>query len=100
MNRLFERGLTNPAMQGVYIATSPNPVSQEVFMREMRRAFGMPIGLPAFAWMVRIGAPLFMRTDPELALCGRFVVPRRLQEEQFEFKFPQLGAALADLLKR
>ena len=54
-------------MQGAYIASSPNPVSQRDFMKTLRRVVGMPIGLPAFSWMVRIGAPLLMRTDPELA---------------------------------
>ena len=42
MNRLFERALTDPTMQGAYIASSPNPVSQRVFMSELRRAVGMP----------------------------------------------------------
>ena len=98
MNRLFERALADPAMHGAYIASSPNPVSQQVFMRELRRAVGMPIGLPAFSWMVRVGAPLFLRTDPELALFGRYVVSQRLQDEHFEFRFPQLGEALNDLL--
>jgi uncharacterized protein len=67
MNRLFERAFTDPNMQGAYIATAPNPVSQRIFMRELRKAVGMPIGLPAFAWMVRVTAPL-LKTDPELAL--------------------------------
>lgn len=98
LNRLFERGLTDANMQGVYVASSPNPVSQRDFMRSLRRATGMPIGLPAFEWMVRIGAPLLMRTDPELALYGRYVVSDRLRQERFEFRFPELDAALADLL--
>ena len=55
MNHLFERALTDMNMQGVYIATAPNPVSQRVFMREMRRAVGIPVGLPAFVWMVNSG---------------------------------------------
>jgi uncharacterized protein len=98
MNRLFERALTDQIMQGPYIASSPNPVSQRVFNRELRRAVGMPIGLPAFSWMVRVGAPFFLRTDPELALYGRYVVSKRLQDEQFEFQYPQLSDALKDLL--
>jgi uncharacterized protein (TIGR01777 family) len=98
MNRVFERALTDMNMQGVYIATAPNPVSQRVFMREMRRAVGIPIGLPAFGWMVRIAAPLLLSTDPELALYGRYLVSRRLREMQFEFRFPELRDALADLL--
>ena len=99
LNRLFERALTSDGMEGPYIASSPNPVSQRDFMKTLRRVVGMPIGLPAFSWMVRIGAPLLMRTDPELALYGRFVVSKRLQQEGFEFQFPQLENALRDLLK-
>ena len=74
MNRLFERGLTDANMQGTYIATAPNLVSQREFMRTLRRTMGVPIGLPAFAWMVRLGAPWLMRTDPDLALYGRYLV--------------------------
>ncbi|MCE9530785.1 MAG: NAD-dependent epimerase/dehydratase family protein, partial [Planctomycetes bacterium] len=80
LNRLFERALIDPAMQGAYIASSPNPVSQKIFLRELRRAIGMPIALPAFSWMVRLGARWFLNTDPELALYGRYVVSKRLQE--------------------
>ncbi len=100
MNRLFERALTDPGMRGVYIASSPDPVCQQDFMRTLRRALHMPIGLPALTWMVRLGAPLFLRTDPELVLYGRYVVPARLVEEQFQFRFPTLANALSDLLKR
>lgn len=100
MNRLIERALFDSGMQGPYIASSPNPVSQRVFMRALRRAMGMPIGLPAYSWMVRIGAPLVMRTDPELALYGRYVVPKRLQEERFAFQFPNLRDAFANVLGR
>lgn len=100
MNRLFERALTDSGMRGTYVASAPQPVPQREFMRTLRRASRMPIGLPAFSWMVRLGAPIVMRTDPELALYGRFVVSRRLREEGFEFRFPTLGAALDDLLSR
>jgi hypothetical protein len=99
MNRLVERALTDDHMKGAYIASSPKPVSQREFMKTLRRVVGMPIGLPAFSWMVRIGAPLLMRTDPELALYGRNVVSKRLQQEGFEFAFPELKNALRDLLK-
>jgi uncharacterized protein (TIGR01777 family) len=100
MNRLFERALFEPAMQGPYIASSPHPVSQRAFMQELRRAVGMPIGLPAWSWVVRLGARGLLRTDPELALYGRYVVSARLQDERFEFRFPRLGEALSDLLGR
>lgn len=98
LNRLFERSLTVPTMQGAYIASSPNPVSQQIFMRELRRAVGTPIGLPTYSWMVRLGARWLLRTDPELALYGRYVVSKRLQDEHFEFQFPQLRDALNEIL--
>jgi uncharacterized protein (TIGR01777 family) len=100
MNRIFERALTDAAMQGAYIASSPQPVSQAEFMRALRRTVGMSIGLPAFEWMVRIGAPLLLRTDPELALYGRYVIPQRLIEAGFEFQFPELKRALDELIQQ
>lgn len=102
MNRLFERAIENtpgtPAMQGVYIASSPNPVPQVEFMRTLRKAMGVPIGLPAFGWMVRLGAPLLMKTDPELALYGRYVVSERLKAEGFEFEVPRLEEAVGAVI--
>ena len=77
--------------------TAPHPVSNAEFMRALRQALKMPIGLPAASWMVRLGAPLVMRTDPELALYGRYCVPSRLQEEGFEFTFPEITSAPRDL---
>ena len=99
MNRLFIRGIEDDTMNGAYIATAPNPVSNAEFMRELRRAIGMPIGLPAFEWMVRVAAPLLLRTDPELALYGRYCIPKRLKDEGFEFLFPDLPSAMRDLFK-
>ncbi len=97
LNRLFERALIEPTMRGAYIASAPHPVPQVEFMRELRRAIRMPIGLPAFPWMVRIGARFLLRTDPELALYGRYVIPKRLEEEGFEFQLPDLREAMHDL---
>jgi uncharacterized protein (TIGR01777 family) len=97
MNRLFQRAITDETMQGAYLATAPNPVSNTEFMRALRRALNRPIGLPALSWMVRLGAPLLLRTDPELALYGRYCVSRRLREENFEFLYPELDSALQDI---
>ncbi len=97
LNRLFERAITDETMHGVYIASSPNPVPQRLFMAELRHALHIPFGLPAFAWMVRLGAPLLLQTDPDLALYGRYVIFKQLAKERFEFRFPELRPALADL---
>ena len=97
MNRIFERGIFDSSMQGVYIATAPNPESQADFMRHLRKALRFPFGLPATEMMTRWGARWIMKTDPELALYGRYVIPKRLTESGFAFEFPELGAALKDL---
>jgi uncharacterized protein (TIGR01777 family) len=103
MNRIIERAITDPSMSGPYIATSPTPVSQREFMRELRRhagGLGKLLGLPAPAFMVKLGAPLLLRTDPDLALYGRYLTPRRLLDEHFNFEFPTLDRALASLYAR
>ncbi len=100
MNRIIERAITDETMTGPYIASAPNPVSQADFMRSLRKAIGTPVGLPAPAFMVRLGAPLVLRTDPDLALYGRYVVPRRLRDEGFAFEFNTVEAAFADLFRK
>lgn len=100
MDRLFMRAIENESMRGVYVATAPKPVSNAEFMRTLRRAVGMPVGLPAMGWMVRVGAPLLLRTDPELALYGRYCVSRRLEAEGFEFAYPDLESALGAIYGR
>ena len=67
-------------------------------MRCLRRAVPwpkVPLALPACSWMVRIAAPLVLRTDPEIALYGRYVKSRRLEQEGFTFRYPHLPEALA-----
>ena len=99
MNRLMLRSLVDDTMQGVYIASGPNPLPQKEFMKQLRKAVGMPLGLPATAWMVRLAAPLVFRTDPELALFGRYVVSRRLIDAGFQFHYPDLEKALAEIYR-
>jgi NAD dependent epimerase/dehydratase family enzyme len=100
MNRLFIRAITDEKMTGVYIATAPNPVSNAEFMRQLRKALGVPIGLPARSWLVKIGASLILKTDTELALYGRYCISRRLEEEGFEFTYPNIDTALQDLYSK
>lgn len=87
------RAIADESMAGAYIASSPNPVSNRTFMKELRRTVKMPIGLPAPKWMVRLGAPM-LGSDPELAIYGRYVVPRRLLDAGFEFEYKEVGEAL------
>ena len=86
-------------LDGCINVTSPNPVSNRDFMAGLRRAYGTRIGLPATTWMLEIGA-LLLRTETELILKSRRVVPRRLVEAGFDFQFPDWAPAALDLVQR
>lgn len=94
MNRLFQSAIENQRMKGAYVASAPNPVSQKEFMQRLRKAMKVPLGLPASAWMVKLGAPMLMNTDPDLALYGRYCCSHRLEKENFRFHYPELASAL------
>lgn len=78
---------------------SPNPLPNAEFMRELRRAWGAPVGLPLPKWLLEIGA-WATRTETELVLKSRRVVPGVLQRSGFEFHFPEWPDAARDLCKR
>ncbi|MGW6444151.1 TIGR01777 family oxidoreductase [Lentzea sp. NPDC055074] len=78
---------------------APNPLPQREFMRELRGAWKVPAGLPATSWMAEIGA-FALRTDTELLLKSRRVVPGRLGRAGFEFHFPNWREAAQNLAER
>ncbi len=86
-------------LAGVVNLASPNPLPNGEFMRILRRAAGIPVGLPVAGWMAEIGA-FFMRTETELILKSRRVVPGRLLAAGFEFQFPDWAGAAAELVSR
>jgi uncharacterized protein (TIGR01777 family) len=81
---------------GVVNLAAPQPLSNAEFMRTLRSAWGTRVGLPATGWMLEIGA-FAMRTETELVLKSRRVVPGRLVSAGFEFRFPEWPAAARDL---
>ena len=86
-------------LAGAVNIASPNPLPYREFMRELRRAARMPIGLPASRWMLEIGTWV-LRTESELVLKSRRVVPRRLLESGFTFEHPEWGVAVRELVSR
>jgi uncharacterized protein (TIGR01777 family) len=86
-------------IDGVVNVASPNPVPNTEFMRVLREACRVPFGLPANEWMLEIGA-VFMRTETELILKSRRVVPARLLEHGFTFKYPDWSDAANDLWRQ
>ena len=96
--RAVEWLIEKESFSGVVNIAAPNPVTNAEMMKVFRETFGMPIGLPAAKWMLEIGA-FVLRTETELVIKSRHVIPGRLIESGFEFDFPLLTGALEELFK-
>lgn len=94
--RIIEWFMDNKNASGVYNCTSPTPISNEYFMRKIRASYGISFGLPAPKWIIEIGT-FFLRSESELVLKSRKVVPSKLLEEGFEFKFSNIDKALRNI---
>ena len=86
-------------VEGPVNLAAPNPVPNSEFMQTLRTAWGTSIGLPATEWMLEFGAFL-LRTETELILKSRRVVPGRLLNSGFVFQFPRWDEAAKDLCTR
>jgi uncharacterized protein len=86
-------------MQGTVNVASPNPLPNVEWMRILRDAWGVKFGLAASDWMLEVGA-FFLRTETELILKSRRVVPGRLLKSGFHFEFPYWTDAAKDLVNR
>ncbi|WP_308250901.1 epimerase [Nonomuraea rhizosphaerae] len=84
---------------GAVNLAAPGPLPQRAFMRVLRQAWGVPVGLPATRWMAELGA-LALRSDTELLFKSRRVVPGRLLGAGFVFEHGEWAAAAADLVER
>ncbi len=84
---------------GTFNLAAPHPVTNAEMMRRLRELCRVPFGLPASLWMLEFGA-FFLRTETELVIKSRRVVPGRLLKECFNFEYPLLRPAFEDLLKR
>lgn len=97
--RALEFLIDRPAIDGVVNITVPDPIPNRQFMAELRRAAGVRIGLPATRLMLEFGA-FFLRTETELLLKSRRVVPARLLAAGFTFDHPHWAETAADLVAR
>ncbi|HEY2573304.1 MAG TPA: TIGR01777 family oxidoreductase, partial [Verrucomicrobiaceae bacterium] len=91
--------LEHEDMSGVVNLAAPNPVTNAEMMRAFRDVCGIPIGLPATRRMLEVGA-FFLRTETELIVKSRRVIPGKLMTAGFEFRFPGLEDALLALERR
>lgn len=83
-------------LSGPVNVCAPNPVTNAEMMKLVRDVCRRPFGLAATRWMLEIGA-IFLRTETELIIKSRRVIPGRLIKSGFEFQFPFLRGALEDL---
>ena len=90
--------IENDEIDGVVNIASPNPLPNAAFMKAIRDAWGTRVGLPASKWMLELGA-IFMRTETELILKSRRVVPGVLLKSGFEFQYPTWPDAAQSLCR-
>ncbi len=94
--RAVEWVMEHGEVSGAVNIAAPEPLPNHLMMHYIQWVFGMPVGLPAARWMLEIGA-FFIRTETELLIKSRYVVPGRLLASGFKFDFPKLDGALANL---
>ncbi|MFT2816272.1 epimerase [Leifsonia sp. A12D58] len=86
-------------IDGVVNVSAPNPTDNVGMMRSLRGVLGVPFGLPAPRWMLEAGAAV-IRTETELVLKSRWVVPERMLEAGYVFEYPELTPALAQIVRQ
>jgi uncharacterized protein (TIGR01777 family) len=97
--RALEFLIAHEEIEGPVNLSAPHPLPNREFMAALREAWDVPNGLPAPAALLAIGM-FFLRTEPELVLKSRYVVPGRLLDAGFQFEFPNWSEAAADLVRQ
>jgi uncharacterized protein (TIGR01777 family) len=97
--RAVEFLIATPSISGPINLASPHPLPNWKFLRILRKAWGARIGLPTLPWMLEIGTFL-LRTESELVLKSRRVVPGQLLDAGFAFSYPCWEQAAPDLVAR
>ncbi|MEP4079187.1 TIGR01777 family oxidoreductase [Haloferula sp.] len=96
---IISRLEADPLADGVFNVTAPEAPTNAEMMLHFREIQGMPVGLPAEEWMLKLGA-LLMRTETELVLKSRWAEPGRLLDDGYRWRWPEMGPALHDLESR
>ena len=85
-------------LQGAFNCSAPAPVNNSTLMKTLRETMGATFGLPSPAWLLKIGAAV-INTETELILKSRRVIPERLLQAGFVFKYPTIGETLEEILR-
>lgn len=89
----------NAHVEGPINTVAPNPSDSRGLMASLRRVLGVPFGLPAWRWILEIGSAL-IRTETELVLKSRWVIPAKLEEAGYRFEYPHLEPALRQIVRQ
>src|SRR5690606_39047304 len=92
---IIEFLMKHPELNSIFNCAAPHPVTNRELMRAVRKSLHVPIGLSSPEWLLKIGA-VIIRTETELVLKSRWVLPERLLEAGYSFRYPHLSAALED----
>ncbi|MFN8287313.1 MAG: TIGR01777 family oxidoreductase [Chitinophagales bacterium] len=93
---IVEHAINNNAIEGTYNCTAPTPLTNAEFMATVKDVEQNKIAIPCPDWLLRAGA-VPIRTEPELILNGRRVVPERLLKAGYSFQYTELWLALQEL---
>ncbi len=97
--RVLKFLIEDESLEGVFNLAAPAPLNNRAFMKSLREKTGRAIGIPTPRWLLKIGTFL-LRTEPELVLKSRFVIPERLKKERFIFRYPFIDEAFDDLANK
>jgi uncharacterized protein (TIGR01777 family) len=84
-------------LSGVFNTASPNPITNKVFMSELRNTLHVKFGISSPVWLLQMGA-ILIKTETELILKSRWVIPEKLLQEGYIFKYPEIATALHNIL--
>ncbi|GAB3694240.1 TIGR01777 family oxidoreductase [Spirosoma flavus] len=99
LNNIIDFIIQNDTITGTYNCSAPYPIRNKTFMQTLRKSMGAKFGLTSTEWMLTIGA-FFLRTEPELVLKSRNLVPKKLLNSGFRFQFPTAQEAFLDLIAK
>ncbi len=94
--RSIELLINKNAFSGVFNIASPNPITNKSMMHSLRKILKSPIGLRATRWMLEIGT-FILRTESELVLKSRKVLPQKLLDAGFDFNYPNFEQAIQQI---
>ena len=95
--RVIDFLIQREEISGAINCAAPNPEQNKDFMAKLRKACGVPFGIPMPVFLLKFGA-ILIQTEVELILKSRKVISKRLAEAGFEFEYPTLEKAFAEIV--